>query len=297
MQGTQRNKRLDQLVAELTVDTPIPHLRHPFRIVTIGRSGKGKTTLIISILLSIFMKFFHRIWVFSPSIYSDPKWKLLSIPKERKFTSVSRKKIYEIMLEMTKWRNEAKKKGEIVPRGLIIFDDCGAEKEMRGHLYANPVDFLNFNCRWNGLSCIHSVQNLKSLSVPTRTNNDGTISYYPENTLQKKSLWEDYGFGDFKEFKQFLDFALPSPEDFLYINRFSKETLYYRNFDTQLKIEKKFPGDSEELTLNRKRKRDNQCLPSLSSLKIPRTQLSQTNTEEQQTMLQQKVNKESSGTL
>jgi len=47
---------------------------HEFTMGLIAPKGKGKTTTIIN-LLRIYRGYFHQIWVFSPTIKSDVKWK------------------------------------------------------------------------------------------------------------------------------------------------------------------------------------------------------------------------------
>ena len=47
---------------------------HEFTMGLIAPKGKGKTTTIIN-LLDFYKGYFHQIWVFSPTIKSDVKWK------------------------------------------------------------------------------------------------------------------------------------------------------------------------------------------------------------------------------
>jgi len=58
---------------------PPPHdmlLQHPFTLNFTSPKGAGKTTLILN-MLRFYKNYFHRIYVFSPTVANDPKWDVI----------------------------------------------------------------------------------------------------------------------------------------------------------------------------------------------------------------------------
>lgn len=194
--------------------------------------------MMLNMLVSpkMYGQFFHRIYVFSPTVHIDTKWRRLNLPKEHKFATVTHKDIIDIMLtqytRLILWR----KQGLDDPRVLVIFEDCGAEAEMRGHLYANPVDELMFNCRHLKISVWFSVQNMVSLSVPTRTNMDGMILFQTTNYLQIQTVYKEWGHGALKDFKALMENCTSGKFEFLFINRQGPAIEYFRTFKYRLHI-------------------------------------------------------------
>lgn len=253
------NKPNKVLAKQVKVDTPIPNLSHPHRLIFCGRSGKGKTYSMVSMLNDpkFFRGFFNRIYLFSPSAQTDPKFLLLKLDPETVFTSVTQIEILKMMKRCITERNLAIKKGLPIPKYLCLFDDCGAESEMRGHIYANPVDLLTFNCRWLGISKWLGVQNINSLSVPVRTNANGVLSWDPETKLQTDTLYQNYGCFEPKEFKKIIKHATKEERQFLFINRNTPHTTYMKGFNTNLRIrhngeEVSTPVEEKEQELKRK---------------------------------------------
>lgn len=48
--------------------------KHEFSMLMIAPRGSGKTTLILNLVTKMYKGFFHRIYVFSPTMAGDPKW-------------------------------------------------------------------------------------------------------------------------------------------------------------------------------------------------------------------------------
>lgn len=48
--------------------------RHEFSMLVIAPKGQGKTTLLLNLIGKIYKGYFHKIYIFSPSIHSDAKW-------------------------------------------------------------------------------------------------------------------------------------------------------------------------------------------------------------------------------
>ena len=48
--------------------------KHEFLMLIIAPAGSGKTTLLLNLLLRIYTNYWHRIYIFSPTIHNDAKW-------------------------------------------------------------------------------------------------------------------------------------------------------------------------------------------------------------------------------
>jgi len=55
--------------------------KHEFLMLIIAPAGSGKTTLLLNILLRIYKRYWHQIFVFSPTIHNDGKWEHLKNEK------------------------------------------------------------------------------------------------------------------------------------------------------------------------------------------------------------------------
>lgn len=55
---------------------PFDHVlpQHPFSMGVIAPKGAGKTTVLCNFLLRFYKEYFHRIYIFSPTIFNDDKW-------------------------------------------------------------------------------------------------------------------------------------------------------------------------------------------------------------------------------
>ena len=106
---------------------PAPHpnlLRMPFSLLEIAPKGSGKTVLLQNIL-TWYWRYFDNIFVFSPTVHLDVKWKLLidklQIPPQNVFTKYEEKNLVMLMNKI-KMANKGKNNKEKL-RTLIIFDD------------------------------------------------------------------------------------------------------------------------------------------------------------------------------
>ena len=48
--------------------------KHEFLMLIIAPAGSGKTTLLLNLILRIYTNYWHRIFIFSPTIHNDAKW-------------------------------------------------------------------------------------------------------------------------------------------------------------------------------------------------------------------------------
>jgi hypothetical protein len=108
--------------------------RYPFSLILSGRSGSGKTNLLLSILTrtDMFKDYFHKIIIVSPTASNlDDTYDVLKLPKEN-FIKTFTPELLETILKNRK--EQIEKKGidwtSRNDRIIIVFDDMIAEKIM-----------------------------------------------------------------------------------------------------------------------------------------------------------------------
>lgn len=204
-------------------------LVHPFRLLLLGRSRSGKTTLLINLLINrkLYYRQFEEIYVFSPTFWLDGKWRNVEIDKSRVFTELKLEILAAIISRIKK--DPHKKR-------LLVLDDCGAEDDIRKSGHKNEIDKMAFLAFHLNCSIIYCAQNKTSLSTPTRHNADGIVVFEPDNQEQLKEIYKEFGVGTIKEFNQLVDHATREPFDFLFIKRQGPKRQYYRNFTHRLNV-------------------------------------------------------------
>ena len=193
---------------------------YPFSCVISGRSGSGKTQLILNMLTrdDLLGNYFHKILVFSPTAGElDDTYDSLKIPKEnfiRKFDS----KILETILNNRK--AEIKKDGiEKVAKNnrvLLIFDDCIAEKKF----LESKENLMMFTLLRHYLCsvCILS-QSFKKIPRSIRINSNFTC-IFPSLESEIAVMLEEIcpsGISK-KEFRETINYCTTGRYDFMTIN-------------------------------------------------------------------------------
>ena len=84
-----------------------------------------------------YKNYFDTIHVFSPTVFKDPHWRNINIPRNQKHTNYD-ESIFRRLLARS-FRSPGKT--------LFIFSDCGAENIRRGN-YKNILDESQMNARW-----------------------------------------------------------------------------------------------------------------------------------------------------
>lgn len=173
-----------------------------------------------------YKNYFEEIYVFCPTILSDPKWRLISLNPKRKFKGFDEEAYKKICKE-----NEVKKK-----KILFIFSDCGSERIKRGN-YMNPLDRGQMNARHDNASYIFDAQNVCSLSTPTRQNCDGACIYEQPNYNEIQALYHDFGRGKIQDFSDILEIATKEPYSFLFVHRQGPKQTYLIKFHTIITVD------------------------------------------------------------
>lgn len=170
-----KEEKSDQIIFGGDLDPRIP--QHPFRIILVAPSGTGKTTILVNFVLrpEFYFDYFNEIYIISPSIYTDYKWKPVrdTFPEEDKhkflFESFDSTVIARIVENQRTIIRELDGEKDLAPRILLIFDDILAERLFRTNS-TGPLEDLFARGRQLNISIIVSSQFYKEISTRARDN-------------------------------------------------------------------------------------------------------------------------------
>jgi hypothetical protein len=206
----------------------------PFRLLLVGKSGMGKTSLIGNLLLrnDMYRRDFHpeNIFIFSGSLDGDQKLKTLiselEIPNSNLFDSYDEtalEVIYDTIVDRFNEDLDEKKKPS---QSLIILDDLSFTGRLAS--VAKKDDQLNrlfSNGRKYLISTLVTSQKYTQLSTCCRENATGLILGQMSNK-QLDLVEADVNFlKNKKEFQKMFRDETPSKHDFMIVN-FSIPSLY-----------------------------------------------------------------------
>lgn len=214
--------------------TKAPLFDLPFRLLLVGKSGMGKTSLIGNMLLrtDMYRKEFEpeNIFIFSGSLDGDMKLKTiineLEIPEQNLFDSYDETALEAVYDTLVDRYNEAIEDEENPQQSLVILDDlsftggfqsANKKNDQLHRLFCNGRKYL--------ISTIVTSQKYSQVSTVARENATGVIVGQMSNK-QLDLLEGDVNFlKNKKEFQNMLRENTPSKHDFMVIN-FSVPSLY-----------------------------------------------------------------------
>lgn len=223
-------------------------ITHPFRIVISGKSGKGKTTTLINLLVrdDIIDETFDELYIICPTFWTDNNYRIIKKNESTFiFNTYNEEVIEKIIKESSK--NNSKKK-------MIVLDDILGETIKKGGVstYQTQINKLLGNARHYNISVILSVQNIGQLNDGVLHNTDILIFYPTINELEFKKVKEKFaGNMTLPTFRKLCKFAWEdNSRNFLLINNHYKlnEPIYYKNFNKIIIDNKKFNVESESDT-------------------------------------------------
>ena len=194
--------------------------RFPFSMLISGRSGSGKTCVLMNLLTrkEMYGNYFHYTMVFSPTAGAgDDTYDVLKLPKENFKSDFTEDDLEQIITS----RKEliADKGIEWVSKNcrlLIIMDDIIANQSFLNSPSALKAFALlrHYLC-----SIIVLTQSYKKIPRSLRLNVNGTI-IFPSTQSEIEILLDEITPAGIKkrEFQKVIDYATDGPYDFLYIN-------------------------------------------------------------------------------
>lgn len=119
-------------------------------------------------------------------------------------------------------------------RSLLVIDDMSRDLRLLRHA-EYTYNRLVSNCRWMNLSIIQSAQMVTHVPPEMRVQWDYMITFKPENKDEAENVYKTAGCGTRTQFDILLDKCCSEAYSFLYINRNSPITHYFKRF-TPLEI-------------------------------------------------------------
>lgn len=208
-------------------------MQHPATTYITASCGKGKTNLIVWLLLTHYKQFFENIYIFSNTLHQDI-WKNLKLDMSKCFNKYSDALFIAVREDIKNHKGE---------KTLVIFDDMTG-----GTAYSKRTSpLLEFICNHrhfpssdSGCSLWFISHSFKSLPKIARTVINSLIVYETSSADELEAIINDQrgtvSYGDF--LKYIYEPATCEEYHFLHINR-KKPFLerFSKDFDIQLKLE------------------------------------------------------------
>ena len=220
----------------------------PMRGIILAPSGRGKTVLLVSMLLDLYRGAFARIYVFSPSVDIDQTWRPVKryverdlgvdLDKEPCFFDTWRpealKDILDTQAEMVAYQKKHKYKKL---HGICVIVDDFADDPQVMHSSSNILSMLFMRGRHLMVSTILSTQKFRAVSTMIRTNAQFLIVFRLRNSKELEALMEEISaVYDRKTLLRMYEHATDEPFSFWYLLLTSKqkEDMFYLRFDGKM---------------------------------------------------------------
>ncbi len=213
-------------------------IKHPFSMGIFGASGSGKTVLTCSILLkkNMYNKYFHEVYLITPTGGADDTFELLGLPKSQIITSDYIENLKKIIAQQ---ENEVEQKGVIDAKKVcVIFEDLTSLKKLM-----NSEPFLKafVQNRHLNMSCIAVCHKYRALNRTARMNCNHLI-FFPVNNSEREIIMEENMTPQWNKrtFQSMLQHAFTPNEQskrpFLHINnKADQKERFRKNFTAILK--------------------------------------------------------------
>lgn len=215
--------------------------KFPFSMMISGRSGSGKTNVLLNILTkdNMFNKYFHYTVVYSPTAGKyDDLYKILKLPEENFKNDFSAEDLNNL-IESRKQLIDKKGIEWVVKnsRVLIILDDVIANRD-----FLNSPEALKMFAllRHYQVAIIVLMQSYNKLPRALRINANATI-VFPSTQSEVEVLLDEITPSGLtkKQFTKVIEYCTDGRYDFLYINNHAEPDKRIRkNFDEVIDIKK-----------------------------------------------------------
>jgi len=210
-----------------------PRNKNAFVCLITGRRNKGKTSLLVKMLLhpQLLRNKFHEVYLINPTYESNAeKYQCV------KFTEVITKFDTDV-IEGIKERCTEQIAEDPKRNFLLILDDCMSEEDFKSDQSHHILNDFACNSRHINLSVVILSQVYKGVSLTVRRQLDYLIFFSNCNHQELGSLYEEYGFNTKRSFMEILDKQVfKDKHDFLFIDNIEDKA--YRNFDLTVNVKK-----------------------------------------------------------
>ena len=234
-----------------------PLLPRSIRGVIVGKSGCGKTTLLLNLLLRSGWLDYNKLAVFGKSLF-QPEYRILKKAFEEKLPKEAIMRLFDLRDEVMKldvspsalveeWAKEIQNKSDIecsfyessedVPdpsemnssnKNLMIFDDLLLEKQ-------NKCESYYIRGRHSNVDCFYLSQNYFKLPRQTIRENANFICLFPQDSKNINHIYNDHVSQDMskEQLRSLCKKAWEDSHGFVVIDLSSKKNSgkYRKNFD------------------------------------------------------------------
>ena len=155
--------------------TPTPFPQCPTSAIMLAPSGQGKTTTIVSLILSQYKHVFSEIHILSPSVHMDSSWEpVIEFAKSLEASSFNSEWDEEGLIELLDRQKKNikllkdSKTEKPLPQILVVVDDWAGSPML--HSSTNVLTTLMIRGRHLATSCWVSSQHLRAISTVIRNN-------------------------------------------------------------------------------------------------------------------------------
>ena len=213
------------------------------RGLIVGKSGCGKTNLLLNLLLKPELLDYNKLFVYGKSLF-QPKYKILqcgfnnNLDKECIYNIFNHRKDikdkdidpYKLIKEIGEtYSKDIKDPKELnsIDKNLMIFDDVLLEKQ-------NKCNDFYTRGRHSNVDCFYLSQNYFRLTRQTIRENSNFICLFKQDNKNIQHIYQDHVSHDmpYDEFKNLCNLCWEKPYDFLVIDNTSRYGKYCYNLDT-----------------------------------------------------------------
>lgn len=179
-------------------------------------------------MLYYWVKLFKEIYIFCPTYTKDTKWRIMDkYVRQGKITVWSNVTTSEIKKIWDKCDENTNKSVHF----MIYFDDCAGQPDFKLDRETGIINQLVSKGNHSNISTAWVVQKVTQCSTIMRSNAEGLLTFYVQSEAEKKYIFNEFGCGTYKQFKEILEAATSAKYASFYVNRQGPgKPDYYKNF-------------------------------------------------------------------